>query len=53
MAQTMKHCCDYTADAECEKTHCELDLASSHDVIQEGIHFDDLSGGMSKTEHEL
>lgn len=28
----------------CEKTYCELNLTTSHDVIQEGIHFDDLSG---------
>ncbi len=31
-----------------DKTYCELNLAASHDVIQEGIHFDDLSGEMIK-----
>lgn len=27
-----------------EGTYCELNLAASHDVIQEGIHFNNLSG---------
>lgn len=30
----------------CKRTYCELNLTASHYVIQEGIHFDDLSGGI-------
>jgi len=33
---------------KCDKTYCELNLAASHDVIQERIHFDDLSGEILK-----
>lgn len=28
----------------CERPYCELNLTASHYVIQEGIHFNDLSG---------
>lgn len=42
--QTMT-CCYNIEEIISDRTYGELDLAASHDVIQKGIHFDDLSGG--------